>query len=362
MEKIDLLINEIEKQQVKLGNRYYMPGMFPSVRRHPYFSYRREDSNIFYPALVAFTLMPFLNKVSNIQRQKLQAIIEGVKSNYSLYKSLSHPYLYNFYQTNPSKHYPNGYFISKFKHFKLPDDADDTVILTMTLDEVEEKRVNSIRNELVRFSNLKQKQVKFTLDKYKKLLAYGVWFGTGRMPIEFDLCVMSNILYFTFKYDCPLNRHDLASLEFIRKAIVDDDISKYPFNISYTYPSTTIMLYHIARLCSVMDEPGKFLPVELIIQKIIERLENANGLLEKLMLSTSLMRMGIKTKKIDYSLADLEKEFDTFNFFIAPMLCGTGNSLLYHFAKYKIFHILFGCKAYYLALAFEHEMLAIFEN
>ncbi len=362
MEKIDLLINEIEKQQVKSANRYYTPGMFPSVRRHPYFSYRREDSNIFYPALVAFTLMPFLSEVSNNQRQKLQIIIDGVKRNYSFYKSLSHPYLYNFYQANPSKHYPNGYFISKFNHFKLPDDADDTVILTMTLDEVEKERVNSIRKELVKFSNLKQKQVKFTLEKYKELPAYGVWFGTGRMPIELDLCVMSNILYFTFKYACPLNRHDLASLEFIEKAILDDDISKFPFNISYTYPDTSIMLYHIARLCSIMDEPGKFLPVNLITQKTSERLAKAEGILEKIILSTSLARLGIKTGKIDYRLKDLEKEFDSFHFFIAPMLCGTGNSLLYHFAKYKIFHILFGCKAYYYALAFEHEMLAIFEN
>lgn len=359
MEKIDLLINEIEKQQVKLASRYYMPGMFPSVRRHPYFSYKREDSNIFHPALVAFTLMPFLNKVSKPQRKKLETIIEGVRSNYHRYKSVSHPYLYNFYQSKPSKHYPNGYFISKFKHFKLPDDADNAVMLTMTLDEVEEKRVNSIREELAKFSNLKSKQVQFTLEKYKKLPAYGVWFGTGRMPIEFDLCVMCNILYFTFKYHCQLNKHDFASLEFIRKAIVDDDISKYPFNISYTYPDASIILYHIARLCSIMDDPGKFLPVNLITHKTNERLENAEGILEKIILSTSLARLGVKTGKIDYRLRDLEKEFDSFHFFIAPMLCGTGNSLLYHFAKYRIFHLFFGCKAYYYALAFEHEIMAL---
>ena len=358
MKRIDALINEISNLQLTEDNAFYTSGIFPSQRRHRFLKYKKEDCNIYYPALIAFTLLQLLEKIHPLQREQLQKVINGIRGNYHLYQSTSNLYLYNFYQTNPTRHYPNGYFLSRFNHFKLADDADDTVIITMTIDSVNEDHINTIRAQLVEFSNLRHKQIENTLSKYKDLPAYGVWFGSGRMPIEFDLCVMTNLLCFTFKYNCELNQCDLASLKYIRRAILEEDIEHRPFSISYMYPDTSVMLYHIARLCSMMKRPDDYLPIKMVINKLQDNLSKAQGVIEQIMLSSSLMKMGAGTFDIKYEIDDLKNEFETFSFFRAPMLCGTANPLLNYLSKFDMFHLLFGCDGYYLTLALEYEVIA----
>ncbi len=359
MDIIEQLIQKIESLQVKQTNDYYNKGMFPSQRSNKFLFYKREDSNIYYPALVTFTLLPLLEKCNTNHQKRLKKIIEGITQNYPSYSNPKDDLLINFYKTKPTDHFPNGYFFSKFKHFKLADDTDCTCIVGTNLqDQLNTNDVTHIRKELVQFANLSQKKIVYTFDKYKDLRGYGVWLGTGKMPVEFDLCVMANILFFTFQNNCTLNQQDLDSLSYIKTAILDNDIDYHPFEISYTYPSTIVMLYHIARLWSVMPFPEKYLPKkEIIVAKIDYYLNTSKNTLEKILLTSSLLKMEQQTIPINYQISEVEKEFAGFGFFRALMLKGTNNPLLNKLATYPLFQLLFDCDAYYYSLLLEYELL-----
>lgn len=359
MNVIDTLIQKIEDLQIKEKSEFYNLGMFPTQRSNRFLGYCREDSNIYYTALIAFTILPLLENCSNEQQEKLNNIIINIRRNYSSYANTQTPSIYNFYQTNPPNYYPNGYFLSKFKHFKLADDADDTCIISMTLEGEHRNKseIHFIREQLVKFSNLHLKKITATFTKYKNLRAYGVWFGSGKMPIEFDLCVITNILCFTFKNKCKLLQQDIDSLLYIKTAILDNDIETNPFVISYMYPNPVVILYHIARLWSLIPNPDKYLPTRVIIEKLKKHLESSELILEKMLVSSSLIKMNIKVTPLNYSLAKVEKEFFSFGFFRAPMLKGTANKLFNSLAKLELFHLLFDCNGYYYTLVLEYEIL-----
>lgn len=57
----------------------------------------------------------------------------------------------------------------------------------------------NLKQLIIENCNLKKRNIGNTFRKYKKLNAYSTWIAT-RMPIEFDICVMSNILYFNQHY------------------------------------------------------------------------------------------------------------------------------------------------------------------
>jgi hypothetical protein len=357
---IELLINRIENLQIKDDSKYYSMGLFPSSRSNQAIGYKREDSNIYYSALIAYTLLNVFDYFTTDQKIRVKSISDKVIENFPKYKSKRDPILYNFYKTNPSDHYPNGHFFSKFKHFELADDADDTCIITLTLQSkggVELSQIQSIRKYLLKFSNLNRKKIKFIPPTYRELKAYGVWFGSGKMPIEFDICVIANILCFIFKNNLQLKQQDIDSLAYIRKAIKNYDIINNSFSISYMYPDSAVILYHIARLWSNMPDPEIYLPKKIIIKMLRSQLVDSDSTLERIILSTSLLKMGITVPPVKYSLCELKREFKSFGFFIAPMLKGTGSSLLNKLAELSPFQILFDCEAYYYTLVLEYELI-----
>lgn len=359
MSKIDALIEQLEYLQFSDETGVFKKGMFPSQRFHGFLPYLREDNNIFFPALIAFLLLKNLKQLEQEQCEKVNKIINGIRKNYQTYSSLSSDSLYNFYQTKPHQQYPNGLVLSKFKHFILADDADDTVIISMTLNNLSSERINRIREKLVQFSNLNPKKIKGIDSQYSELPFYAIWFGSGRMPIELDICVLCNILYFTFINKLELNLQDKASLELIKRAIDNNDIVTNRFQISGVYyAKTSIILYHITRLCSVISEPSMYFNTERLVEILRSQLKT-KSIVEKIILSISLMNLGQSPEPIAWELEDksFKKDFKAFPFFIAPILSGSSNKILTQFKKYKLFHILFRCDAFYYALFLEYEIM-----
>lgn len=357
MNRINDLIEKLESIQIPNEGNMFRKGMFPSERFHKYLPYVRKDSNVFFPASIAFVLLNNINQLDKTQCEKVNKIIEGIRSNYPFFTSLSNEFLYNFYQTKPNKHYPNGYLLSKFKHFILADDADDTVIVSMTLNDLSSKQIDNIRENLVQFSNLKQKKIKGVDSIYSEHPFYATWFGSGKMPIELEVCVLCNILIFTFSNKLALNDQDKASLELIKRAIENNDIITKSFQISGLYPKPSVILYHITRLCSVISNPDIYFDTEKLT-KIIRSLLDTKSIIEKIILSISLMNLGQRCEPVewDFDNQQLEKDFKNFHFFIAPMLSGSLNKLLLKLKKYKLFHILFRCDAFYYTLLLDYEI------
>jgi hypothetical protein len=358
MSKINKLIEKLESLQFSSETGIFKAGMFPSNRFHNLLPYLREDDNIFFPAAIAFILLRNHKQLETDQSEKVNKIIDGIRQNYPSYSSLSSDFIYNFYQTKPYKHYPNGFILSRFQHFALADDADDTVIISMTLNNLSSERINVIRELLVQFSNLKQKEIKGVAPCYKELPFYATWFGSGKMPIELEICILCNILYFTFSNQLELNLQDKASLELIKRAIANNDIVDNSFNISGAYPKTSVILYHITRLCSVINKPNEYFDTERLIVIIKSQLKT-KSLIEKTILSISLMNLKQSCEPIAWELEDvsLQKDFKSFPFFIAPILSGNSNKILALIKKYKLFHILFRCNAFYYALLLEYEIM-----
>ncbi len=359
MTKIDRLLETIEKLQVRQETNIFQPGMFVSQRSHRSLPYYREDNNIFFPASIAFLLLKYKEQLDVPQQARVQRIVDGIRKNYPQYESRSNKALYNFYQTNPPRQYPNGRVLSKFNHFILADDSDDTVMITMTQENVSAERIQEIRENLVKFSNLQQKKIKGLSAKYSSLPFYATWFGSGRMPIEIELCILCNILYFTFHYGLELNEQDKASLEFIRIALETEDIVHNSFQISGQYPNTSVIVYHIARLCSAMKEPSEYIDLKKLTSILHRQRTQSTSLLEKILLATSLMQLGQEAEPVGWEAdkAALQKAFDSFPFFIAPILSGTTNNALNQLKKNGLFHILFSCEAFYHTLLLEYELL-----
>lgn len=356
-ENIDFLIQKIENFSLE---RKEVPvnGFFASYRYHNYLPYYRLDDNIFFPSSIAFILMSYLDKLNAEQIQKVEIIIKRIREKYELYENKKENFIYNFYQLKPKAHYPYGKLLHKIEHFKLPEDADDTVIITMTLPVVSKERISKIRKYLVNFSNLKNKKVKGISDEYAILPVYSTWFGSGIMPIEIEICILCNILTFVFKYNLELNGHDIASIEFIQKAIKNKDILHNPIPISGQYPETSVILYHIARLYTFSKEKIEFDKTTLI-EIIGKKIAHTKSIFEKILLSISLLKFGHPVEYIKWRelMVDLEKEFKKFPFFTAPMFSGTSNPIYNMLKKYDFFKMHFGSEAFYITLLLEYEVL-----
>ena len=347
--KSDSLVNQILKLQ-STGNTFYNKGIFPSQRGKVK---KKEDDNIFFSSIIAFTLQKLKNDLGLQSGLIADSICIGVISNYVNYKNKTGINTYNFWQTNPPKFFPNSKLLSRNDFFNTPDDADDCSIIYLTDTSLHSNRL-WLKDKLAKHANTATLKIKSTYKSYRNYKAYSTWFGKN-MPVEFDICVESNILYFVYENKLPLNENDSATVALIKSMILSGKYIKDAAFVSASYKKPSIILYHLARLL------GKFNIPELndcreIIKKDIEReLQNEPDFMEKVILSTSLIRMGGKPKPLVYPAA-LEKEMEHFVFFNADIFSPYARPSLKFISKSKVFAIPFYCKAWCLTLLLEYEV------
>ena len=308
---------------------------------------------MFFTGLVAWTLRAAQPSFAEQEKQIADSIISRAVAAYPAYRNKDGLETYNFWRTNPSGHFPNGIFFSKFKKFRIPDDIDDTSILYLSSDHRTDE-VRTLKNRMTLHANLSKLKIKNTFKKYRDLKAYSTWFGK-KMPIDFDACVLTNALSFVYKYNLPLNEYDSASIKFIQSVILADEHINYPHYVARHYRKTSVILYHVARLISSYDVPGLSEHKAKIIADIQQQLCCTNNYLEKVILSTSLLRMGVEAPPIEISIEKVHKEYKKFNFFVANMLTSE-NSFAWWLSKYSIFHLGYRSEAYYLALLLEYNV------
>ena len=338
------------------GDQYFPDGIFPAYRTNTLIGYRRPDTTIFFSSIICFTLQSVRDRIKSDPGlvEKIDSVCEKVINNYPDFQNKDGLKTYNFWKTKPSRHFPNGNIFHHFDHFRIPDDVDDTafVYLTTIPSEIELKW---LKEKLAIHANGSQRWITNTYSEYKSLKAYSTWFGKN-MYIEFDVSVLCNILYCIFKYKLPLNEHDAASLIYIKLVIETDRYLTVPFRCAHQYPRTSLIIYHVIRFMAAFDPPA----LQSIKQKLINDtqrlLKTAESPMDRIILATSLMRMGIKTQRIpveNFTTA----EFKGFYFFIAGLLTAYENSLLYRFSNNPLFHMHWVCEAHCWTLLAEYEML-----
>ncbi|MDA9121283.1 hypothetical protein N9J52_04545 [Flavobacteriales bacterium] len=347
------LLLELKRLQSK-GNSIYPRGIFPSQRYHPFLPYKREDDNLFFTASVVHILQGISNRFSEHERILVDEIIADAQSSYQLFQNKDGLDTYNFWQTKPSRHFPNGKFMNRFKHFQIPDDVDDTALIYL-IENASKERVSILRQKLNKHANLAYKRAFNPLEKYHDLKCYSTFFGE-KMYIEFDICVLSNlmrVILLHFKDD--LNEYDHDTLKFITEAIMNDEHNSLPFYSAPNYPITELILYHVSRLIPLLPLEYKCKIEGKIKADIQSRLKSISGM-KKLMLENAALKLDLEIDSNTPTSTDVLND-KSFFFFHAGMITAFENSVAQKLAPSGFFHLRYTSKALNRALLIENMVL-----
>ena len=358
----DELIQKIAHLQDTANRKYFPDGIFESYRSNKYLFYRRPDTNVFFTAITVFTLNNIKEFLSPESQLLVEQITDKAVRSYKLFKNKDGLNTYNFFQTNPSKHFPHGNILHRFNHFKIPDDIDDTAMIYMTLPHTQED-AKWLQNKLIQHSNNYKQQIKNTFPEYKKLNAYSTWFGKN-MYIEFDACALSNIIYCQLYFGLELDQHGQDSVKYIQQTILSNQYIEQPFSVAHQYARTPLIMYHVMRLMNKFHIPElelcrKKLEKDILYYLVKEELD----FWDRILLEIALRRVvcedtdnGSKNKNVVEVKPTVELLNDVSKncpFFIAGLLTAYENPLLYKLSSSKIFHINWTCEAHSLALLAE---------
>ncbi|KAA0989567.1 hypothetical protein [Dyadobacter aurulentus] len=346
-------IEQIESLQSK-GNEIFPAGIFPAERVNPIIGYRRPDTTIFFSAISCFTLKSIRSYADDDTKARIDRICESIIANYPDFRNKDDLKTYNFWKTKPSRHFPNGRIFHRYEHFRIPDDVDDTAFIYLTTERSTAELI-WLKEKLGMHSNGAKQWIRNTYPEYRQLKAYSTWFGKN-MYVEFDVCVLSNLMYCLLDSQLPLNQHDDDSFEYIRSVIATDRYLRVPFRCAHQYPRTPLVIYHVARLIARFSPPALQPVREKLILDTQKLLSSGISDMDKVILSTSLIRLGVKTVRVPVENFT-SKTFDGFVFFIAGLLTAYEHPLLYKLSALPIFHMHWICEAHCWTLLAEYETL-----
>jgi len=292
------VLEKIASLQVK-SDQFYDKGSFKNQRYLIAESSAVEDNSILFSASIAC----ILSSLPEIESQN--QIINQIKTNFKNYQSRNGEVTYNFWKTSsPDLPFPNGPDFLVKKKYRFPDDLNTTLMIYLSLnDSIKSK---AFRNKMLEYASRKErKEVIETPFAYRKFNAYESLFA-DKMNQEYDLTIMANTLYFVFKNGYSLSYHDKQSIEFIKKAINEKAYLEMPELIAPSIQNSSSILYHLARMIA-LDHKGIFeLEKKKLINDINSLLKTELNHVEKVVLQTSLFKLGEKTTPIDISIEAYE--------------------------------------------------------
>ena len=356
-----LLTNIQALQQTNTG---FPPGIFPSTRVYAYNKNNiKNDPNVFFTGLIVLTLKKYQKHCTPYQKRIINQIATDAMAQVGLFKNKQGRDTYNFWRTDTPQIFPNAGWLNKFdKSQSLPDDFDDTVIL-LWAQEVTRERAAAIHDTMQLFANTKGKTVQNTLTAFETLPAYSTWFGK-KMPIDFDMAVLCNVLSFVNAYDLPWTRSDSASLQLITTAIQNNWHMRKANFIAPHYAKPAVILYHIARLLNT----GKQQNMEALMALKPSLLKSTDSLLaiskdplETVLLQSARLQFGGIAGDVQalqpFDAAAIEQS--TYPFFIANMASMLPSPLKRPLSKLAFAKFEYRCPAYNLALLWENKHLYV---
>ncbi len=330
------------------------PGVFPSYRTHPWLPYRRADDNLFFTSSILFVLQGVKDGLTPKAAAMLAGLNEKAKTAAAQYQDRrpGWPVVYNFWRIRPAAHFPNGYFMHRFRHFQLPPDADDSVMAYMAFGHSRDEAAG-LKELMVSFANGRRKNIMNTLPHYRHLAAYTTWFGK-KMYNEFDACVMLNILYFGFFYGLDWNSTDQATAKYLSGIVENGEILAMPFRVSHHYANPATILYHYGRLLGAYQVPGLSPLKDKLCSLARKAWENCRQPEEFAMLVTTFHKLGQDPPKHLPKNAN-SKPKGAFPFFVNGMMTAYENPYLYRLAAKPFFHLQTCCPAFNAVLRFEAQ-------
>lgn len=335
------------------GNALYPEGIFPSQRIHKWSGYQREDNNIFFSALVAFTLQQLKPQLPAQLLPQVDQIIQDVVQNYRDYRHPADRSTYNFWQDRPRGHFPHGFVLNRLPFMALAADADDTAIIYLT--DPPDYPLIGLKQKLEDHYPSETQSSPLTPTAYQDLKAYPTFLGR-RVKREMDACVISNVLYMIFHYQLSLSSSDYHSIEYIYRVLNRKDYRELAFLISPNYGQCSIILYHIARLVGSFNHPALDRLRAPLINCLKKEYHRTTSFMDLLLLASSMLRFGIR-KPILNPGQQPEHLFKEFYFFQAGMLTSLQRPEVNTLAALPFFHLKYQCQAYYHTLWLEYQVL-----
>jgi hypothetical protein len=352
------LLKRLELLQSK-SPTVFSKGAFSSYRAYSLNNtIEKADDNAFFTGLICFTLRSMLNDLNEGDKKIALQIIENSLPYFDHFKNQKGRSTYNFWSTNPPKIFPNSGWMNLFDHSQsLPDDFDDTVILLLAMNASDStaKKVHQLMQD---FSNGKGKEIKNTFEAYRNIPAYSTWFGK-KMPVDFDISVLSNVLYFVQHYQLKWTAADSASLHLIVKVLEDKKHLDAPSNVSPHYNRTPIILYHLSRLMRLHPIPALEMHKTELVEAAKKLLQESNNFIDQIILSTSLLRWGVVPADIHLSTDKPMIEMiddPNFVFFIANMSSMLPNPMKNVAGSIGVGRFNYYCEAYNLCLLLENTI------
>lgn len=346
-----LLVN-LEQLQSQ-GTPEFRAGVFPAYREYERYKGRlKADENFFFTALILVQLNEVYPKLSIEDRAIVDRIRQKALPAFAYFQNKNGGLSYNFWSTQPPKIFPNSGWMNWFdRQQSLPDDFDDTV-MGLLAKKASRSEAQEIHAYMQGFTNHRSNPVRNTIRAYKSIGAYSVWFGQ-KFPVDFDLSVLANTLYFVSHYQLTWTAADSASLLLLSQAIDDDLILTRPGFISPHYARTEIILYHLARL---IDQNPDLLKAQQPKLKAYakELYQVPLSPIHQALLSTTLSRLGITHEVPEFDSSDIEAyAASPFVFFIANMSSMLANPLKSIVGSTSIGSFNYYCPAHNLGLILE---------
>lgn len=345
MSKTLQILQKIASLQSK-GDKHFAEGLFPTYRFHLYLPGKQADNSIFSTASIVFILQDLMKQFNDKEKSIAQSICQKAISRYEDYRNKDGLKTYNFWKTDGSPHFPNGWLLSKIQSVRIPDDVDDTSLIYITKP-LPKEDVLWLQEKLKLHANLATRQIQNTFEEYKQLKAYSTFFGKN-MYIEFDASVLCNVLYLFYSHNLKLDEYTQGSIEYLADVIKTDKHKTHPFYVSASYPKTVLILYHYARLLGKFEVEGLSSLKDKIISDLKAQYPNPYHLLAEI----ALMKLGERP-----NFQPIAPILGNFYFYHAGMLTALENETTHKLAKYQFFHLKYRCEAHYWALVLEHETL-----
>ena len=354
---INELVHDIEAAQVKQNGEFY-PGMFPSYRKCAGFPYNYQpDNNIFFTAITAFTLNNLAEHLSTGNKIKVQQVIKNAAVAYPHYKNKNGLPYYSFWPVN-ARILPHSFFIKYLDGFLAQgDDADDSVMILMTLDNNESNNI-ALKQRLIMLGNLSKRRINSTYKKYRNIPAYSTYLGEKMHP-DFDFAVQCNILYFMLDKKLPLVKQDSATIKLLAEMVKNREYMKTPVYISPCYVKPSVLLYHVSRLMGTFEIGALQVYKDQLIADANRLLGKRNDMMEQIILRTSLLYLGAAAPPLAInSIADFEKtDQNKFVFFQARAAFAQPTPVKQVFLHWKYLIYYFYCNTYNKALLLEYLVL-----
>jgi hypothetical protein len=173
------------------------------------------------------------------------------------------------------------------------------------------------------------------------------------MPLGFDACVISNIIFFNRLYNFEVNFKEQDSMRYLSLMLSNKDHLNRPQEVAPYYPEPATILFHLSRLLTFFQPEGLEVRRKQVVRDVEKMLLKPLRKMERLLLEIAWLHL---TASMPPVFKGTDRQ-ESFAFFVLPLTQEYEGGLLRWMARRRLSHIRFACPAHEIALELEKKIL-----